>query len=66
MRGYIQVQYGDKHPYRQYNSYRHKVTGTRYHWVDLTNVDTGLVQVCTEAQSIYLVSFKNIERIDYV
>lgn len=49
---------------RHYNQFRHKFTGTRYLWVDLSTAHTGYVYVCTEAQSIYIVRYANIERIE--
>jgi len=48
---------------RVYHAYQHIKTGTRYLWVDLATSSTGYVMVCTDAQSIYIVKFKNLRRI---
>lgn len=49
---------------RHYHEFRHRKTGTVYQWVDLSTVYTGFVLVCTEAQSIFLVRFSNLERVE--
>lgn len=46
-----------------YHAFQHIKTGTRYLWVDVSTSQTGYVLVCTDAQSIYIVKFKNLRRI---
>lgn len=48
---------------KAYHSFEHVKTGMRYLWVDLSTKNTGYVYVCTPAQSIYIVRFKNLRRI---